>query len=154
MYSTLLFLHSITRWLVVVSLLYAVYRAYKGYVSKSPFSKTDDTVRHLTATIAHIQLIIGILIYTQSPLVKYFWSDFKEATQNIDTLFFGLLHLLLMLVAITVITIGSALAKRKTTDREKFKTMLSWFLVAFIIILLAIPWPFSPLAGRPYFRPL
>lgn len=114
----------------------------------------DNSVRHLTATIAHIQLIIGILVYTQSPLVQYFWSDFKEASQSIDTLFFGLLHLLLMLVAITVITIGSALAKRRQSDREKFKTMLGWFLVAFIIILFAIPWPFSPLAARPYFRPL
>jgi hypothetical protein len=154
MYPTLLFLHSITRWLVVAGLLYAVCRAYKGYISRAAFSKTDDTVRHLTATIAHVQLIIGILVYTQSPLVKYFWSDFKEASQNMEVLFFGLLHLVLMLVAITVITIGSALAKRKATDKEKFKTMLTWFLVAFVIILLAIPWPFSPLAARPYFKPL
>lgn len=66
--------------------------------------------------------------------------------------FFGMIHSLLMLVAIIVITFGSALAKRKTTDREKFKTMLYWFSIALIIILIAIPWPFSPLANRPYFR--
>jgi len=32
--------------------------------------------------------------------------------------------------------------------------MLLFFVVALIIILIATPWPFSPFAGRPYFRKL
>ena len=116
------------------------------------FSKTDNAVRHWTATIAHIQLVVGIVLYTQSPIIKYFWQNFKEAIRNLDTAFFGLLHIILMLTAIVLITIGSALSKRKTTDKEKFKTMLVWFLISLLIIFIAIPWPFSPLANRPYFR--
>jgi hypothetical protein len=69
-----------------------------------------------------------------------------------DTAFFGILHLLFMLTAIVLITIGSAKAKRMPTDEEKFKTMLTWYSIGLIIILIAIPWPFSPLASRPYFR--
>jgi hypothetical protein len=57
-----------------------------------------------------------------------------------------------MFSAIIVITIGSAMAKRKATDRERFKTMLTWYAIALLIIFLAIPWPFSPFANRPYFR--
>jgi len=140
------------RWLVLTSLLYAIYRAYKGYTLNAPFSKTDNAIRHWTATIAHIQLVIGITLYTQSPIIKYFWHNFYDAIHNIEVTFFGLLHIILMLTAIILITIGSSLAKRKTTDKEKFKTMLFWFLISLIIIFIAIPWPFSPLAGRPYFR--
>ena len=69
-----------------------------------------------------------------------------------DLTFFGLIHILFMLTAIVIITIGSALAKRKPTDSEKFKTMLLWFSLALMLIFVAIPWPFSPLANRPYFR--
>ncbi|MFM9989682.1 hypothetical protein [Flavobacterium sp.] len=152
MYQTLTFYHSIVRWLVLASLLYAIYRAYKGYTSNAQFSKTDNSIRHWTATIAHIQLVIGITLYTQSPIIKYFWKNFNEAIHNIDTAFFGLLHIILMLIAIILITIGSALSKRKTTDKEKYKTMLVWFSISLIIIFIAIPWPFSPLANRPYFR--
>jgi len=140
------------RWLVLASIVYAIYRAYRGYSSNTQFSKTDNAVRHWTATIAHIQLLIGIILYTQSPIIKYFWQNFNEAVQNLDLAFFSLLHLILMLAAIILITIGSALSKRKTTDKEKFKTMLVWFSVSLIIIFIAIPWPFSPLANRPYFR--
>lgn len=140
------------RWLVLASLLYAIYRAYKGYTSNAQFSKTDNATRHWAATISHIQLVIGIILYTQSPIIKYFWNNFNEAILNLDTAFFGLLHIILMLTAIILITIGSALSKRKITDKEKFKTMLVWFSISLIIILIAIPWPFSPLANRPYFR--
>lgn len=152
MFETLTFYHSTIRWLVLASLVYSIYRAYKGYFSNAPFSKTDNYVRHWTATIAHIQLIFGIVIYTQSPIIKFFWNNFDEAITNLDLAFFGLLHIILMLTAIVMITVGSALSKRRTTDREKFKTILFWFSVSLIIILIAIPWPFSPFANRPYFR--
>jgi hypothetical protein len=152
MYQTLLICHSLLRWLVLISLLYSIVRAYNGYSSQLLFTKTDNSVRHWTATIAHIQLVFGILIYVQSPIVKYFWKNFKEGIENTETLFFGLLHIFLMLAAIVFITIGSALAKRKKTDRDKFQTILLWFSIALLVIFVAIPWPFSPLSNRPYFR--
>jgi hypothetical protein len=152
MYSTLIFLHSFTRWLVVISLVYAIYRAYSGLKLQKSFSKTDHSIRHWTATIAHTQLIIGILLYTQSPSIKYFWKHTKDALQNWDVTFYSLIHAFIMLLAIVILTIGSAKAKRMQTDSEKFKTMLTWFLIAFILIFCAIPWPFSPLSNRPYFR--
>lgn len=152
MYQTLTFLHSIMRWLVLASLVYSIYRAYKGYFSKTEFTKTDNNFRHWTATIAHIQLIIGVIFYMKSPIIRYFWNNFNEAIRNLDIAFFGLIHIFLMLIAIIVITIGSATSKRKATDRGKYKTMLVYFSISLIIIFIAIPWPFSPFANRPYFR--
>lgn len=140
------------RWLVLVSLIYSIYIAYKGYSSNLSFTKKDNLVRHWTASIAHIQLIFGILVYVQSPIVKYFWKNVKEGIQNKEIFFFSLIHMILMLTAIVFITIGSALAKRRPSDQQKFKTMLFWFSIALITIFIAIPWPFSPLANRPYFR--
>ncbi|MBT1702784.1 hypothetical protein [Chryseosolibacter indicus] len=154
MYLTLLAFHSAFRWLVLLSLCVSIYQAFKGVRNNKLFSKNDNALRHWTATIAHIQLIIGILLYTQSPIVKYFYSNWHEAVNNIDMLFFSIIHFLLMICAIVVVTIGSASAKRKETDHEKFKTMLTWFSVALVLIIIAIPWPFSPLANRPYLRPL
>ena len=152
MYSTLLFFHSIFRWLVLASLIYAVFRAYTGYTSNGSFTETDNSIRHWTATISHIQLMIGFTLYFISPIVKYFLAQKKEAIQHLDIAFFGIIHISMMLIAVVIITIGSASAKRKHTDKEKFKTTLLWFSAALLLIFLAIPWPFSPLAHRPYFR--
>lgn len=152
MYQTLTFYHSILRWFVLVSLIYSIYLAYKGYRSNTVFSKKDNAIRHWTATIAHVQLVLGIILYTQSPVIKYFWNNFNDAIHHLESTFFALLHIILMLSAIVLITIGSAKAKRRPSDKEKFKTMLLWFSVSLVIIFIAIPWPFSPLAARPYFR--
>ncbi|WP_130735847.1 hypothetical protein [Flavobacterium sp. J27] len=152
MYHSLLFFHSITRWLLLMGLIYTIYTAYKGYTKKAHFTRIDNAFRHWTATVAHIQLVLGILLYFKSPIISYFWKHFLEAKEHLDLLFFGLIHIIMMFLAVIIITIGSALAKRKKTDQDQFKTIFIWFLIALLLILMAIPWPFSPLANRPYFR--
>ena len=153
MYNILLPLHSLVRWLVVLSLIYAIYRAYRGLFTNKPFSKHDNSIRHNTASIAHLQLVIGVWLYLISPIIHYFLHNYKEAVQQREIRFFGMEHNIMMLAAIIIISIGSGSAKRKLTDREKFKTMATWFTIALIIILISIPWKFSPFATRPYFRP-
>jgi cell division protein FtsW (lipid II flippase) len=153
MYSTLLALHSLVRWLVLTSLLLAIFFAYYGWLSKKRFTRMDNAIRHWTATIAHIQLILGLWLYFISPIVAYFLSHFNTAMHERAIRFFGMEHITMMLIGITIITIGSAKAKRKTTDHEKFKTMAIWFTIALLVILSSVPWSFSPLISRPNFRP-
>ena len=154
MYQLVLSMHSSVRWLVLISLFFAIYRAYKGWFSGKGFSRSDNTIRHWTATIAHIQLALGVWLYSVSPLIDYFLHDYKDAVRQRGIRFFGMEHSLMMIMAVSIITIGSARAKRKTTDKEKFRTMAVWFTFGLIIIFISIPWPFSPMASRPYFRPI
>lgn len=153
MYAFALPLHSLFRWLVLVALLLSITVSIRGILSKKTFSKSDNKLRHWTATTAHIQLIIGILLYLKSPIVSYFFNNKTESSTNWDPTFYGVVHISLMILAIVMITIGSAKAKRQNQDLDKFKTMLLWYSVGLMIILIAIPWPFSPLANRPLIRP-
>lgn len=153
MYTILLSLHSVIRWLVLASLLYCLYISYKGFVKKMLFTAKEDAIRHWTATIAHVQLVVGFTLYIKSPLVHFFWSNSPKTTPSLELSFFGWMHILLMLLAIVIITVGSAKAKRKKNDHEKFKTLFIWFGLALFLIFLAIPWPFSPFVTRPYIRP-
>ena len=116
------------------------------------FSKTDDAVRHWTATIAHVQLLLGMALYVSSPVVKANFASLRQTGFTLNDAFFTVLHPLLMLVAVVLVTIGSALAKRRLTAPEQFKTMLWWFGIALLSIFLFIPWPFSPLANRAFLR--
>lgn len=154
MYTFLLLSHSIVRWLIVPAMFYALFRSFRGWFQSRPFTKADDTARHVTATLTHIQLMIGYILYFNSPFISYFRAHFKEAVKQFDFLFFGLVHITLMTIAIILVTIGSSAAKRQQSDIAKFKTMAIFYTIAFIIILLTIPWPFSPLSARPYFRSL
>jgi len=138
---------------VLATLLYAIITAYKGWFSNKAFTKFDNNVRHITATVSHIQLSFGIWLYFVSPISNYFMQNPQQGLKLREIRFFGMEHGFMMIIAITVITIGSARAKRQSIDKNKFKTIAIWFTIGLLIILSSIPWQFSPLISRPYFRP-
>jgi hypothetical protein len=152
MYVFVLWFHSFFRWVVLTGLLYALYRAYRGYRLQLDFTKHDEAVRHWTATLTHIQLMAGFYLYLISPFVKAYFAAAPSNGYTEGT-FFGMIHITCMLVAVVIITVGSALTKRKLSSSDKFRTMLGWFGVGLLVILLAVPWPFLPWAHRPYIRP-
>ena len=93
MYYTVLVCHSAVRWLVLISLLFAIFRGYRGWLTNQPFTKFDNIMRHITATIAHIQLLLGLCLYSVSPIVQYFFDHFKEAIHDRQIRFFGMEHI-------------------------------------------------------------
>lgn len=152
MYTTLIPFHSIVRWLLVASLAYSLIKSTIGLLAKSPYSKFDNVVRATTSAISHFQLIIGFILYFKSPIVLHLRTTGSEALRFTDIAFFGVYHISFMLLAILLITIGAAKAKRAKTDYDKHRQIFWWFGVATLLIFLAIPWPFSPYVSRPYFR--
>lgn len=140
MYTILLIIHSIVRWLILVVFIYAIIRAFYGWLLKKEFSKTDKQVLLVTASLAHLQLLIGVWLYFVSPTVNFFIHNFHIAVKQKEYRFFGMEHALTMLIAIILITIGSSLAKRKETDTSKFKTIAIWYGLGLILILTAIPY--------------
>ncbi len=147
-----LLLHSYTRWAVLASLLFALYRGVSGWRSGRVFGKTDDRARVLAVTFSHLQFVIGFVLYFVSPVVDAFWSGAAARNASFEISFFGIIHLGLMTTAIGVLSVGSSLVKRTPTDHKKFSTLVLYFSIALVIILLAVPWPFSPLAARPWLR--
>lgn len=152
MYQTLLIAHSYWRWLVLISLLFMVVKSFVGYKKGDKYSNTDNLIRILVVSIAHIQLLLGLVIYTLSPFVSYFFNDVSSGLHLREVRFFAIEHSLMMVISVVLITIGSIKSKRKTNDVLKHKTVLIWFSIALVIILLNIPWEFSPLVNRPSFR--
>lgn len=152
MYPAILVLHSFLRWLVLISILASLITSLSGWKQQKVYSKRDDTLRSVAVLLAHIQLMLGFVLYFKSPIIAFFRTNFSEAITNIGITFFGLYHISMMTVAVTLLTIGSAKGKRAEMDTEKFRTVALFFLLALILILLAIPWPFMPFAGRPLFR--
>jgi len=145
MYTTLLAIHNIIRWVVLGSLVFAIYTSAEGLVAKRTYTKADKIARGLTSGISHLQLLIGLLLYASiSPITKSFLQN--GAQGNDQLLFFGVWHALAMIIAVVVITIGAAVAKRASTDTKKFRVTLIYFSIALLFILSAIPW------FRPFIR--
>lgn len=152
MYTHLLLVHSWVRWAVVASILLTLLASLSGWLTNRPYTKTDARLRVLATSFSHLQLMLGFVLYFKSPIATYFRQNPGDALASPEFTFFGLIHLLMMLIAVVVLTIGSSLGKRATTDAQKHRLVALYFLAGALLIFVAIPWPFSPLAQRPLFR--
>ena len=152
MYTILLTLHSLSRWLVLIAAVYAICRAVKGLLKKSDWAKQDDRAGMFFTSMVDIQLLLGLILYFfVSPITTSALQDFAGAMVNAGTRYFAVEHTSMMLIGLILAHIGRALSKKGNTDRQKHLRAATWFLIALIIILAAIPWPFMS-AGRPLFR--
>lgn len=152
LYSFLLAFHSFWRWVVLVTLITSVFRAYIGKKDKLLFSRKDDQLRLLTVISGHIQLAVGVVLYALSPIVSYFWNNFGKAVHERQIRFFGMEHITVMISAVFILTVGSSKIKRQDGDYRKHSMMFFWFGIALLLIISSIPWSFSPLTSRPNFR--
>lgn len=152
MYTGLLHTHSLVRWIMLILLVMTVLRAYNGWKSNRTFTPGDKKLTLFTLIFSHVQLLIGFLLYMVSPIVQSALADMGAAMKDKMLRFWAVEHIMTMIIAIIIITVGHALAKRASNDTQRFKRIFTYFLAGLILILITIPWPFLKSgAGRGWF---
>ncbi len=150
--QTILVLHNILRWGILLFGLWTVLNAFSGVLSKRAYSKTDNLSNLLFMTFCDIQLLLGLVLYFSNAWFNTLKSDMGAAMKNASVRFFTVEHALMMIIAWLLVHIGRSSVKRADTDAAKHRRMLLYFGIALLLILAAIPWPFRTEIARPLFR--
>lgn len=140
MYNGILHAHSGFRYIVLFLLLLAILNSLKGLLGNGKFTKKDNLISLFAMVSAHIQLLLGLILFGISPKVSY--ASMRDTMQNEVLRFFSVEHILMMLVALVLVTIGRVVGKKEKVEREKHKKLFTFYTIAIIIIFVAIPWPF------------
>ena len=149
----LLHLHNVMRWVILLLLVIAIIRGFVGMSANKPFTNGDKRVGLFLMISAHITLLIGLyqwlagrygILTTSLPPGT---SLMKDAFYR----FYWIEHPLGMLIAVALITIGRAQSKKNILDIVKHKRSFWYFLIALIVLLATVPWPFREIIGRPWF---
>ncbi len=135
MMQMLIHAHSGLRYVVLGLLLAAIYTAFTNKSkANAPYSKV-----YLWAMLStHIQLLLGLVLYAMDWGVKVNFSMMAERLYR----FYTVEHLVGMLIAIVLITIGHR--KAKSLNHGK---VFAYYGIGLLIILASIPWPFRDLGG-------
>jgi hypothetical protein len=100
-------------------------------------------------------LVIGIVLwYFGAHGYKMIESagGMSNAMKDPLTRFYGVEHLVGMLIAIILLHIGKAQGKKRISDKAKHRRTLIFYFLALLIILASIPWPFREIgAGRGWY---
>ncbi|MFN2555267.1 MAG: hypothetical protein ABR592_00065 [Nitriliruptorales bacterium] len=123
MSDLLIEIHSVLRWFVLGVLLLGGAYALLQAPRPVPFRRTPVT---LMVAVVDLQVALGIGLY----LLNDGWRQ---------GFFVARIHPAVMLVALAVVHIGAVRARRRGGG-EAWRTIGATFLLAFVLVILAIPW--------------
>lgn len=153
MYIGLLHLHSFLRWIILILAIIAIYKSYIGMTAGKPFTAGDKKIGLFLMISAHTTLLIGLFQWITGPwgLKNIQNMGFGPVMKDPVFRFYAVEHLTGMVIAIILITIGRGVSKKNIPDQVKHKKTFWFFLVALLIILVSVPWPFRVGIARPWF---
>jgi len=151
MQTGLLHLHNFLRWVILILLLVSIVKAWSGWQGKKAFAAGDKKVWLFTMIAAHTTLLLG-LYQVAFGRFGIFTTSLPEGTSVMKDKFyrfFWVEHPTGMIIAIILITLGHGMAKKAVADEVKYKKAFYYFLIALLVILVTVPWPFREIVGRP-----
>lgn len=143
----LIALHNLLRWVVVFLALLALYRAYSGWLGKKEWQAADRKVGVFFGVAMDIQLLLGVILYIFGAWGYKAFEVAQQlpADQKLKVLYFAVEHSPTMLLAVVLVHIGTAMARRAPDALGKHKRAALWFSGAVLLVLVAIPWMQRPL---------
>ncbi len=143
MLQGLIHLHNVLRWVILILLLISLIQAF---TKNGGIQKTSLWL----LIAAHITLILGLFQYFNSELAGFHLIEnvggFGNVMKDSFARFWVVEHITAMILAIVLITIARGKAKKLNYSAA------TWlYIIALILILVAVPWPFREGIGRPWF---
>jgi heme A synthase len=124
-------LHSYNRYLLLIALVYVLYRSFSGWLGKKPFEKADNTASVALLGLTHLQALLGLIQYFAT-------SAFTTSGLPISdpwVRYFKMEHISAMLLAVVLIQLGRTFSKKASTDEAKHKKLATYTAIATLIIV-------------------
>lgn len=125
--GVVLAIHNIVRWVVLLAIIFALYRAYTGWLGKKSWESADRMAGMIFTSSIDVQLLLGIILM------------FLRGFTNIQMRFY-MEHIGMMFLAVILGHVGSAVSKKADADIDKHRKAAIWFTVTVLVILASIPW--------------
>ncbi len=141
MTTGLLHLHNLLRWVILITLFLSIYKLW---------SKQNALgVSKILLISSHTTLLLGLYQYITGAvgLKMIQAAGMGAAMKDAAIRFWAVEHIFSMVLAIVLITIGHV--KYKKSSQSGTTQVL--YVIALLLILSAIPWPFRAGIGRPWF---
>jgi uncharacterized membrane protein SirB2 len=119
---------------VLIFLILLIVRSLIGWQGKSSFSKRDDQLSLWLFMFTHLQLLIGLILFSVSPAVIFS----KAAMADRMARYWLVEHNTGMIVAIVLITLARITMKKMTDDASKFKRLFIFNTLALLLIVVMI----------------
>lgn len=134
LYSFFKQLHSGFRYVVFLLVVIAIVNAFAGWFGKKDYSNGTRKLNLFAMISAHTQFLFGLILYFLSPFVQFT----SQTMKNAETRYWTMEHVVMMLFAIVLITIGHSRSKKIVPAEGKHRAIAIFYGLALLVIVLAI----------------
>ena len=134
LYNILKQAHSGFRYIVFFLIVIAIIRAVADWLGKKSYTEGNRKWNLFTLISAHVQLLLGLVLYFLSPFVQFT----SQTMKNAETRYWTMEHAVMMLFAIALITVGHSRAKKTVLHEGKFRVIAISYSLALLVIVVAI----------------
>lgn len=142
-YNIIKHLHSGFRYIVLVLVIVALINAFLGWFGNKAYTEGSRKLNLFALISAHVQFLIGLVLYFLSPFVQFT----SQTMKNAETRYWTMEHVVMMLFAIVLITIGNSKSKKIILPQGKHRTIAIFFGLAVLVIVIAIVQSKRPFFG-------
>lgn len=147
MYSFVLALHNILRWVVLLAGVIALLNSYRGFFTRAAWTPRDRTILAAYANMLGVQFLLGLLLYVWlSPLTRTGFGNMGAAMRDPALRLFLIEHPVAMLAGLVLSQIALGRTRKAATDAARFKIAAVLLTLSLALVLARIPWarPFFP----------
>ena len=134
MYSTLLLLHSVLRYFVLILIIILVFKSLAGWMTRSVYTPNDNKISLFTLIFAHTQFLLGIFLYFSSPFVQFSSETMKDPFIR----YWTVEHITVMLIAIVLITVARSTSKKLADGVARHRRLFILNTIALMLIMAGI----------------
>ena len=150
MFSFLLQVHNLLRWVILILLLLSILQSLIGWLKRRQLREGDAKLWLFTMISMHTTLLIGLILLFLGAhgILSTGLPENVNLMKDKFYRFYWVEHPVGMLIAAVLITLGRGVVKKQIADPLKYKRAFWFFFIALIIIVATIPWPSREIIGR------
>lgn len=132
--SIIFFLHSLWRWVVLVSFVVIILKMVAGWLLKMEWSKIDQIFSTTFTSVFDLQLLLGLIVYVGS-----FTSLHDVRWYGGSVMRLSMEHVLMMFIALIIAHVATARIKKIPDSIKRFRFASLGFGLSLVLIIAALP---------------
>ena len=135
LHDAIRFIHILTSATFLVFAVWLIIRSGIGLLRQKAYTRLDKFLAYGFIVTLYLQLILGVLLFTKfGPMSGYDYLSGESSTRIASKRLWPIEHIVLMFFALLIATLGLILTNKSTVAKEKHKKILTYYLIAILII--------------------
>ncbi len=144
----LIYFHSILRYFILLFAVVVSIQSLVGMMGRKPFKKSNKMTALALLIFCDLQLLFGLCLYYFNVIATGMLSG-EGLMKDPGRRFWAVEHSVGMIIAIVLVHMGYATAKKNIDADRKHKRIFWYVFIALVIFFAMIPWEGKQVVGRP-----